>query len=640
MKSHTDHTSLQEKGVPNQLPWLLLGSGGRTPRVERFDTTSSELRVLLSLSAGHSTYSLAESPDGSLLAVGTKSGPIKIIDLLHINGPAQEDRGQTLDHSTPILTVAFTESTVILACDLSGRCLSWDISLGDPSPKVFHSSNDRVCSLYSLSTRKVYGLTKSGRLIEWRFPAGDLVKEFPVPVPPPLHALVNLLHWKTKRKLTYPGENGRLVFFDLEKEHCSTISAHSGEFYAVTLVGENLITLGMKDGRLRTWNDSLKEPEEEIQVGDGFVSAETIACEPPKLLLIHRTGKASIHEFTKGGIRLQSEIPGEDFRVARCLSLKQAPLSRTEDSKTTIHLLVKEIQELCLRGAIEESDKKHKELISRGYEHVSLCLRAEKAQRDGKLVEELQIRKKLATLLPPGDPRSLKSLERLAEVLASVWQFEEARSVCQTILAIKPDPAISERIQALTEFIDAMSRDSWLAQPSIPLPTVLSCATVLDKFFLGTWVVKSGSLWDCQDSSLSVDDITKKYNQCRNTVPGKAIPEGYCESFHWLSAKSSELTQIMTVESPFRDATNVLKFALRSSQDDFRTIFMPMLVLASVEDERTSVTPVEHNETAVRLLDTVAESKALVLWLEPVERFVTKAIRMLISETSPLHFSI
>jgi WD40 repeat protein len=613
---------------------IILGLGGSKPGLAIYDTKSRSLKRILSLLAGQSVYAADLSPDGRVIIGGTKDGAI--YRLAH-----QPDAG---DHNyqtqwcpncvaAPVLSVCFVDEQIFAASDTAGRVLLW--LPGKAGPDRLPTGGRIICAMFRLDNRHLVGLSTSNQLLIWDWAEGDIVKIVEVPGPPEqLTALVKPVYWSRADQWVWPGRGGVIVFYSWSRNEVRSISAHTGDVYAVLVCDDELLTIGRTDESVRHWCTGTDEPVGSCEAPVGVISAALWCQQSKLLLLINDLGKAGVYSWTNGDLKFLEQLSGEHYRIAVGPDMQKVESALCLQKATYARELSVQIKEkIARRQTGSEVDSHHQQLVQLGYEHVSLALRAEEYRINNEIVSELQCYKKLTELVPETNEKTKGSLLRYATLLESLWQHEVACSVyTQLAQRYLDNNDYAEHMCGASKYISIFNEDgTYVIETDVPLSLLVKAAMVLDKKFTGRYLLKKiGTPVNC-DVIISTGEFIEKYNQIAKTKPQELLPQAEQTELWWLSNNKTEQTTTVILASNDSGPFSCLESAIKFLDAHLQTVLVPVVMFNANRKTNNDVPIEQHNQAILEMLQRIHDDSSFTGWLKVVYGNIRETIRQLIT---------
>lgn len=614
--------------------YIVLGAGGPRARIDVLNACLAQAETRLDLPGGHSVYAVALSPDGTELACGTRGGSIYWI----ANGESGQAQHPLRAHQgAPILSVCYADPDHVVSSDTAGRCFLWR-TRSDAGPLSLPTSQHVVCSLLPLDDGRIVGLSTVGDLLFWRRAERDLIEVAEVAAPAPVSALVNLVYWRAARALAYPGRDGQLVVFDLGGADTRILSAHEGEFYAVTEVEDDLLSIGLKDERLARWGVGHDEPAITLEAPAGVTSCALAGIDPSHLTVTHTDGSASVCTIEPSQLRVEARFRTAEYRVAVGFSWRRHREHQRAQLQREAGTLAAAIESQLERGELEGLDDLHTRLSALGFRHVSLSLRATQHRLADNPIGELRACAELASLLPQNASESTEWLERYAELLTRFGQFPEAFGLNSRITAAASGLECNPQDATFAEATSALERGDCVVETDVPILTLIEAAGAIGRPFSGRFIMLKLDLRHCRDVRLSTADILEKYNYVRSQMSVGRLPPANCETTRWLRRNTCERVELLTIGGTDTTEAAGLELGLRVAGTRSQTAVETM-VLFGVR-QRQANEPVEsHNQRVGARFQVLVDRSGFNSWIRPIRRAVGLTLRLLVTDKLGGHMS-
>jgi hypothetical protein len=604
---------------------ILLGAGGKDPRIEAVMVDSSATQDLIELPRMHSVYSIDIDFDNNSIAVGTKGGLIYVIAENRIQEP--------IAHGVPILSVCWVKKSLLAVSDIAGRCLLWSTDK-ESLPQPLEVVEGVICSLLNLIDGTLSGLSSIGELLFWRPPGNRLIRTITVPAPPRIKALIKIVYWSFADALVYPSRGGRLTIYDIEKDNIINIPAHKGTFYAMCSWGKNLITIGLKDRFLKTWIAGCDRPEKEFQVQEGAISVGVEEGPQPKLILVTAQGTAGIYTLEEHRLRNLHQLKGKDYRVIATPPPEKVNVFYAQKRFEEVQQIITEIRDNNGRVSDDIINGHHSRLIDLGYENVSLMLRAEKAELEKNIIESLKNRFSLIGILPVDDQRACISMERYAALLEKVWHIREADAVCKQILSIDTNYPFVMQTNNLSRIAKLIESGSWIIEPdisTISIDSIIESATIIGKRFIGRYVIKRLNPEPCGRVILNPEIIIEKYRQILNDSGEKTLPPATTERAWWFSNQGNYEADLITFGNGQTNNVKGLQFTAQIFSNELGTVVVPV-VLFDWRINKNSHSIEKGNKKALEVLTNIRNKAITNPYLAEIHKALKHTLRRLITK--------
>jgi len=608
-----------------------LGAGGKNPRVDIFNTYSYESQPLIRLPKNQSAYVMDINSDKGTLAIGTKGGLICLIDITENRKLDDQISVQQLIQGAPVLSVCWVNDSILAASDIAGRCFLWRSRQETPLCSL-ETAEGVICSLINLSDGILAGLSSTGWLCFWQPDTGHLIRKMEAPSPPPISALVDVIYWPKEKSLAYPGAGGRLILYNLEKEKISSLDVHKEDFYAISLLEENLLTAGLEDHRLKILPSASDRPSCEFQMFEGVISMGVVESLPPQIILIKTNGTAVIYVYQRNKIQPIDQSIGTDYRTAVTHPPGVIQAFHIQQKEKEVRQILNEIQKSISKESPEIINRLYSRLIELGYEQISLAIQAQQALQNDDIIEGLRIYASLMDILPINDPKSCFSMERYAKLLERMWQTPEAINIYKRILSVNPNYPFAAQQNNLEEIAKHLSGNQWIIEPGVDIYHIIKAATVTGKQINGRYMITKIANELCDRSLLSPEIISKKYEQVRKENGDKKLPPSSVDKVWWISRKGVEPIEIVTFGDGISNGIKGLQFSLQVFPGNFDTTVVPVILF----DWRntTSFESVEDaNMSALRTMDRITENALSNSYLATIHKVLKQALRRLVSES-------
>jgi hypothetical protein len=608
---------------------MFLGAGGKEPRFDAL-MGSGETRRLLEFPPMHSAYAISIESEGGSIAVGTKGGLVYILSGYAAQKADAPARYCQLAQGAPVLSACWICKSLLAVSDTARRCLLWD-TIQKEFLQSLETGGETICSLVNLTDGLLAGLSTNGKLLFWQPREGRLVKKTDGPPPPITSALVQMVYWPAQHALAYPARNGNLTLVSPEKNAHRELTAHRGAFYAISAFGENLLTVGKGDGRIKVWEAGPDKPRHDFQGVEEVISAAALGNQPTKLLLVDARGIANAFTLEDGEFRHLGRVPGEDYRAAVVPSPERIQALYAKRQEEEVRRIVSEIQEGVERVPGEDITRLHSRLTELGYEHVSLALRAEQAEKNGKIIEALEFYFGLVRILPQDNPSIFAFMERYAASLKKAWHLPEADAVRRRILDFDPNYQFNACPNNLGEAADLVRGENWVIEPDIPMEDVIESANVIGKRLIGRYAMRLEAPQSCCRVLLTPEMIAEKYERVRRESGKKRLPGATTERVWWISREEYDEVQLV----PFGDgATNTIKglqFAVQVSCVELDTVVTPV-VLFDWRAVLPGETVEEGNKRASEALKHIKKKSSSNPYLSAVHVALEQALERLVTQ--------
>lgn len=606
---------------------VIMGTGGTQPKAIILDVDSRELSPLLDVEQGHSVYAIEVDCETNLIAIGTRGGAIKVMSDSQ-NAETSDRKSRTLIQGAPVLSVCWVEKEILAASDNVGRCLLWNteqgILLGD-----LEVTEGSICSVTRKDKELLAGLSSTGTLHLWRIPDRTLLRLIKGPCPPPIKGLVEMVHWPGNSSLAWPGQGGRLALFQYEIDQLTELDAHLGDFYAVSVQGDNLITTGMEDGRLRIWAPTHSESIREHNIGRGIISTAVVQTEHCFFFTVDEEGIGRLHTITKDRMDCISQVPGSDYRTVKSYPWELMQASNNQQRSAEVEKIISKIRDSTDREEKAVIEALHSRLVTLGYPHVSMAIRADNATQKNDLVEGIRWRYQLMELIPE-KAGACPAMEKYAAILEKTWHMAKADAVCKRIRSIDPDYSFTldtSNIESLAKTID---KDSCIINADIPIDQIIRSATIIKEYFCGRYLIKE---LPAERSRIKLDPeaIQNKYESIRKENGNQKLPPAAIEQLIEVSGKRIQKDEYVTLGDGKNNHVKGLQLVMQILWGDLGSVVRSMILF----DWRPLSTdePLEmSNKLAENALYSITNDAASNTYLSAVYRAAKYAIRRVLTQ--------
>ena len=597
---------------------LLIGTGGMRPSLWVLPSNGDPATALLDLPRGHSVYAFDLDMEEKQIAAGDRAGNISILSWSDSSTAMEASRIQTLTQGAPVLSVCLAGHSKLAATDTTGRCLLWHSLDAAELPRELETGGEYICSLLRLDADTMAGLSATGKLRIWDTVHERCLHTLAGSSPPDKLAQVRLIHWPARNAILYPTVDGDLAVCELGNPAVEAFHAHQGEFYVCVVDGDQLHTLGKNDGLLKTWGEPGRQVAEPCGAPRGIVSGDIRMNRPGEFLLIHENGKAATFTIDSRALRLVHRLPGNHFRTVGGPS----PTVRQNLENLRRLTACRQLRELILEeidsGQTEAIEALHEEMITLGFESVSLALRAHQAVLEEDIIGELRVRQKLSKIMPE---QGSKYLHRYATLLVQTWQLAEARVVFDKI----PDAEVVAP-EWLPSVAKVLAEEKWIIEPNLSIPVLIEAATILNHAFTGRWVVHLSPSTLFPEGTLTADTLASKYEQEKNDL--MSLPKAHAHSFWWCSESSVREVEAVVFTPPSNHPGAGLKWMIQILNTGVQSSFRPV-VLFDAGPRRPDRCPEDHNQWVLSAWEKISLEEGYCVWPRALEKTVSLALRRL-----------
>jgi hypothetical protein len=446
-----------------------------------------------------------------------------------------------------------------------------------------------------------------------------------------MSGLVRMVYWPREHALACPGDGGLLTLYDLGKGTFTETTAHQGDFYAVSVFGEELLTVGFKEAQLKTWGGELENPTYSLRAPSGVISAGVGGCPPAELLLIEARGAASTWTLQAGKLRLSHQLAGQDYRTVCCPGVDRVQMVYAQQRMEEVQRIVTKIREHSAHVDDDNTEELHARLIDLDCEHVSLALRADQAHQRGNIVQAVNLYSSLMRILPTDDPNSCASMERYAAMLGKAWQIPEAAKVCTRIQKIDPDYQLTGQTDNLVHLAKIFHDKQWVVNPSMPIEDIIESASAIGKSFAGRYVINERRPQVCGSSQLEAAEIVEKYEQVRRETGETSLPPAAAERVWWLSEAGGEEIGLVSFGEGRTNTIRGLQLALQVLTTGSKTTVI-LTVLFDWRDASKAVNLEAQNDQAHKALTQIRNRTLSNSYLGGIHKALQHCLQRLLTE--------
>jgi len=602
---------------------LFLTCGGNSPQLISWDCEINCFKKI-TYPQFNSVYTLSIDPGKMAIAAGTRNGLIYIHDLAQVEKKKLPLK-KTLIQGSPILSLCWLDNGLLAVSDKAGRCIIWDIE----RKVILQSLETRknvICSLvYKNNT--LYGLAMNAKLFLWDLNNPKRFMNIKIPHVPKIGSLVNLVFWPANNTLVFPSSDGRLVFYNIDTRELSTIKAHAGNFYSISLCGKYLTSFGIEDHQFKIWYKNTNEPVLAFSITKTIISAVCFSNKQDRFLLTDSNGSAYEYLLEPRGLKLIQQLQGQDYRI--CISL--SPGENRQLKKIYQKNKALEIADKILKcdGQISESDLKrhYNELTEIGYNHVRLTFQVNQAEESGDLFKAIELSLELLSIIPEDNNETCSSMEKHAILLEKTWNLAEACRIGKEILKIDSVNYCAKKIINTYE-CSGVNKDSWIIEPDISLEVVLKSAAVV-KNINGRYVIKTLDHIVCEKIVLTAELIIKKHEEMQNTKDSNPLYKVTIESARFFSNKENKNIQILTFGS--NNASQRVQFAARVIYSASGTIIIP-IILFDCRYHYTKKTSGDNDVDIFAMFLRIKNCPSSSMYLRKIHKLFYHTLQRLITE--------
>jgi hypothetical protein len=538
---------------------VYLGTGGRSPGFHAFNCATREIRLLAQYPDGDSVYGIFVGEKWGV--TGTRGGRVDLFAPISDGESCGCAERTTLrECGDQVTAVVETPAGAIVVADTAGTYL-WPTPARDPGRHLKLDAQALVICAMCSSLDLTFGLARTGHILTWRIPEGDLVSCVAGPPPGPKAALSRLVPFGPDCSVAYLASGGGLVRYWMKTGTIDVSEAHKGEAYAVMLSSEYLATVGRDDARMSLWKPESGTPHSSFNVPCGVIAGAFVPSLVLSVVLIDDRGDARIYELRDGCARIVQELPGGDYRSIAGLSQDQMQ----EVEKACRDAEIRRIAQVLLSGRGEMAEGQsavlHDQLRQLGAEAVSLEILAQQATErvtadSTTRVQELYFRHKQKPLLRD-TPDSLPALQRLTETYESFWLLEEALRVREQVMRLSPTPLPLSlpHDRWLLDSVKAIQEGSAVIElnAACPLNAYLDAKDVVGDKAAGRFAIGNMAPLPYCGIDFGEAQLKEAFQEAWTEIASQSfpIPQTTVEEVSWISSEHVNCHRVFFVTAPF-----------------------------------------------------------------------------------------
>jgi hypothetical protein len=574
----TFNSKYKQKEIQD-LPWdfiqnkIFLSSIGCDPGMTVWDSDSDEIIKITDPSFSN-IYEMDIDCDAKLIAAGDKNGLIHIHELNN-HEDNQFPLKTTLIQGAPVLSVCWVENGQVAASDVAGRCFLWNVN-DNQAFLPFQNAKNIICSMF-YTDDILTGLSIKGELLLWDINQRNIVFNIETPPLPSMSTLVKMIYWPGNNALAFAGKGGILCLFNLKSRELITVDAHCGDFYALSVWDNNLVSFGLEDQTLKIWDKNSIQVTQSFRTDNNVISATIIPNEKDEFLLINSDGVACKYKIEQEHFKFIKYLGGDKYRICTIPSFDKIMAYKTKNEKNKVNKITKTITQANNPISDHEINYYYKQLSILGYEHVSLGLQVDKAIASGELSKAIELCFSLINTIPQDNPHAYSSLEKYASLLEKSYNLPELAKICKLILKIDPINNHALKIFKRCNLIN-FEQNSWIIEPDIPIKTVIESAALINNQLTGRFAINSLGKIICEDIRLDTELIINKYIEIQNETDKSFLPTIISEQVCWFSKKHIETYQIISFSNELDQNYQHLQFVVKVVSNNIDTILIPAII--------------------------------------------------------------
>jgi len=612
---------------------IFTGGGSACPTVMAWSNpiAGAKPRIISEFRQGYSVYSLAVSPNGQRLAAGTKAGLLRVHALDDSETSQPPAMLFEVFHPPAIFGLAFCTDDILATGGYDGRIKVWSVSQGDQLGEI-SAHEDGVYALCRIGSLVLASIGGDGVMRVWDMDSLEKKHQGEPFVLPQIHALTSLTYSPQSGLLIHPSRNGDLHVYDVGSDfEKRLVPAHHGDFCAVAIGCDHIVTAGAADRTIKVWSAGLQETLAETSSTAGALAVGWI--DERRFMVVSDDVCGQI--WTVGdSLQPGARFVGHDLRIAVGIPGHLMARRRTESTRRWRDGKIAEAKDLMgqpeRRGALAAIVD---ELSHRGFSAESALLLADAARARGQLLRELESR--LGVIKGLGQTKAaVPSLYALGELLVALKDPRLAEEYFRKALALDEGYlAARDRIESLrTNPLRDVYPEKHLRGDLAPTGHVdqeIEKSSILDEKFHWRVIftkVQTTSL----DVHLDSEQVAKAVLDALATHGGDVGNGGLREDKLFLGTVTKDVTW---VHVPACEPHGPIAFALeigssmRGAEIAPYGIFDPSLLgIAGDTPSR------EHNMRVKEAWSSYINSSKAKRWLVNAGAVAQKAVRRLASE--------
>jgi hypothetical protein len=354
------------------------------------------------------------------------------------------------------------------------------------------------------------------------------------------------------------------------------VAAHESDFYAFSLFGDDLATVGLEDQQLKRWRPGEAYPVQQWRLPDRVASMALIdSC---TLTVVTAEGYGRLYSLRTNNWERSYEVPGRSLRVVLVSNQAEseglvARHRRTQAREIMSHVFYDHTQADPAAFALAK-----RQLAELDYGHYDDALEGLQAFRSGDI------------------PLAVSSFtqwrERLREAgpLDTAWfstcgaAFEQAELPAQAIAcyelvrALHPEHAVNGRLINLRRKAAAIAHGAAVIESALEIPLLIRAAEAAGVCFQGWFVVRPLSRTWLFRATLAPEAFVEAH---QSTDRGRrSVPAAFHRYVTWFGEGSGKSTnaQIVGFGQHQVDAPSV-RFVLRFRAAGRNTLVRPVLLI-------------------------------------------------------------
>jgi hypothetical protein len=389
----------------------------------------------------------------------------------------------------------------------------------------------------------------------------------------------------------------------------------------------------MEDSCLKLWASDFKKPSCKLLVPGNILSASHLGGLKRRILLIDANGMAETYVLEEDRLIFDHRLVGEGYRISVSPPPEMIEVYNAGRKDQEAHDIWIKLENPD-REDHEASEIYLSQLEEIGYKHVTLAIRADRAEKEGDIARCLSFRAELIDLLPESPP-ACPSLEKYAASLEKAWLLPKAENTCKRILRIDPNYSFSLDVDRISRISELMKRSGWTIEPDIPIKSIIDASDAVGQSFFGRYVLKKLPSFHCRRIILNAETITDKYQEVRRKSMQENLPEAEPKKGLWISQSETYEIEVVTFgKAPIAD-TKGLCFVLQVWPHAQGTVVVPVILFDWQNHGPLGVIEeIEELNKNASMAVTHLTNSASSSYVKEIHRVANLALRELITKDS------
>jgi len=608
---------------------IVFGGGGSiNPSLMMWSESDKISRPLIisQFNRGYSVYALAISPNGTRIAAGTKPGLLQVYGLLDFRLSKNSPPLFEIFHQSSIASLAFCTDDILASGGLDGKIKLWSVTEKRQVAEIKAHSNG-VFALRQLGSLVLASIGGDNVLHVWDMDTLEAKFESDPLALPKTCALTSLDFNSANGLLLHPSRNGELHIYDSFNDFSKhRVSAHNGDFCALSCSSKYTITAGLEDAMIKLWASSTDELIAEASASLGILAVSWLGTET--IMTAYTNGSGQIWKVDKELLTGQ-RFDNLDLRSVIGLPMDLAHRSQLNNNRQWRDKKLSQANEI-----IADSDNRSQitkitnELHRQGFSAEACLILADAAKAQNRPLWELESRLALVDGLG-NDRAALPSLYALGKLLRKLKEPVLARDYFKQILIIDVNYSDTK------EQIDSLQSDPLThlcpekdvrgdLEEKQQLLQELEKYSILDKEFFWRVIFKTGKTFSSKtrlDIKEIIDSITTDLN---------ASDVSSVELRHASLFTGDGLRNIKWIYISSANEKMPIAFGLEISSNTRGFDFIPYGVFDTrLQSLPEDLSPKEHNQQVKAAWLKLQSSSDATSWLINIIKVQLKIISLL-----------